>query len=183
MFIPNHSSPQSQTTERTTYKPTSSKSPPPQQLTKLNRRLEHEHGSERLKKRKGRLRKYRQKSVKRHWIFVHWPSSFTISQPTGDSGGSSGGVAPLTGDSSEQLLPPICRNQTLRYTIQPLPEIHFKTHHCPRTGAYSSIPAVQAPTSPPHHNDSPLSPSPSVEHSELQEVARKRLRLRSQDES
>ncbi|KAF2605853.1 hypothetical protein F2Q68_00044631 [Brassica cretica] len=72
---------------------------------------------------------------------------------------------------------------TLRYTIQPLPEIHFKTHHCPRTGAYSSIPAVQAPTSPPHHNDSPLSPSPSVEHSELQEVARKGLRLRSQDES
>ncbi|KAL0663802.1 hypothetical protein Bca4012_100639 [Brassica carinata] len=108
-------------------------------LTKLNRRLEHEHGSERLKKRKGRLRKYRQKSAKRHW--------------------------------------------TLRYTIQPLPEIHFKTHHCPRTGAYSSIPAVQAPTIPPHHNDSPLSPSPSVEQSELQEVARKGLRLRSQDES
>ncbi|WZZ08664.1 hypothetical protein YC2023_094585 [Brassica napus] len=55
--------------------------------------------------------------------------------------------------------------------------------HCPRTGAYSSIPAAQAPTSPPHHNDSPLSPSPSVEHSELQEVVRKGLRLRSQDES
>ncbi|WZZ83010.1 hypothetical protein YC2023_103582 [Brassica napus] len=103
MFIPNHSSPQSQTTERTTYKPTSSKSPPPQQLTKLNRRLEHEHGSERLKKRKGRLRKYRHKSVERHWIFVHRPSSFTISQPSGDSGGSSGGVAPLTGKNRRFL--------------------------------------------------------------------------------
>ena len=35
--------------------------------------------------------------MERHWIFVHGPSSFTISQPSGDSGGSSGGVAPLTG--------------------------------------------------------------------------------------
>lgn len=49
-----------------------------------------------------------------------------------------------------------------RCRSQPLPEIPFKTHRRPRTGAYSTIPAVQAPTKLPHRNDSPLLPPPPI---------------------
>ncbi|CAN7102946.1 unnamed protein product [Brassica rapa subsp. narinosa] len=83
---------------------------------------------------------------------------------------------------SDKLPPPKLRLQVCIQSSRRRRSISRPTH-CPRTGAYSSIPAAQAPTSPPHHNDSSLSPSPSVEHSELQEVVRKGLRLRSQDES
>ncbi|KAF2566303.1 hypothetical protein F2Q68_00027912 [Brassica cretica] len=81
------------------YKPMSSDSPPPQQQYQhhspggLNMNVPVTGGEQRVKKRRGRPRKYEPNSGEASLGFVPGPPSYTVSQPSGggDGGGSGGG--------------------------------------------------------------------------------------------
>ncbi|KAF2566300.1 hypothetical protein F2Q68_00027911 [Brassica cretica] len=76
------------------YKPMSSDSPPPQQQYQhhspggLNMNVPVTGGEQRVKKRRGRPRKYEPNSAEASLGFVPGPPSYTVSQPSGGGGAS-----------------------------------------------------------------------------------------------
>ncbi|WZZ46485.1 hypothetical protein YC2023_042744 [Brassica napus] len=86
--------------------------------TKLSRWLELEHarnGSERVKKKRGKPRKYRPETGKASLGFVPGPPSFTVSQPSGYGGGSGGGgISPIVKKMRER---PTCSNKRQKLQI------------------------------------------------------------------
>lgn len=77
------------------YKPMSSDSSPQQYQhnseTGLNMNVPVTGGEQRVKKRRGRPRKYEPNSGEASLGFVPGPPSYTVSQPSGGDGGGSGG--------------------------------------------------------------------------------------------